>query len=84
MSRKKKPDSGKLTYLGEAAEAMLKDVLRDMKADLKAPAESRQYTLTDHMKVIDRVAKFEAIRSKINDSEGDFFHNTDEGAIEND
>ena len=77
--RAPKPSAAKLGHLGIAAESLLKVVLDDMKRDAKE--KGKKYTLTDQMKIIDRVAKFEAIRAKISDDEGGFFDQpTDEGA----
>lgn len=65
--------SSKLTVLGDEAEALLTVVLKDMKKDMKLDTQARKYSLTDQMKVLDRIAKFESIRAKIVDDEGQFF-----------
>lgn len=65
--------SSKLTSLGEDAEALLATILKDMKKDMKLEPKARLYSLTDHMKLMDRIAKFESIRAKITDEEGAFF-----------
>lgn len=70
---KKDSKIGKLSAAGQEAEALLQAVMKDMKADMKLEAEARRYTLTDKMKVIDRIAKFEAIKSKIDSDEGSMF-----------
>lgn len=64
---------GKLSKPGRDAEDLLSLIMKDMKADVKLDAEARKYTLTDQMKVIDRIAKFEAIKSKIDSDEGSMF-----------
>lgn len=80
MTKKKEPSG--LSRLGDNAEKMLKIVLDDMQADWKRKVEERKYSLTDVTKLIDRVAKFEAIRAKLTDDEGGFFKN--KGGQEND
>lgn len=71
--------SNKLTDLGTSAETMLALILKDMNKDIKLKdAEARKYSLTDQMKVLDRIAKFESIRAKITDDEGSFFSEPDE------
>lgn len=64
-----------LSKLGREAETLLAAQLKDMERDLKKPKkEDRQYTLLDRLKVIDRIAKFEAIRAKMSDEEGSYFN----------
>lgn len=65
--------SNKLTALGDSAETLLAKIIKDMEKDMKQLPEQRKYTLTDQMKVLDRIAKFESIRAKIVDDEGQFF-----------
>jgi hypothetical protein len=77
---KKKKTTG-LSTLGDSAERVLTEVLKDMEADMKLERKDRIYTLTDHMKVMDRVAKFEAIRAQLknpDEGEGSFFRNSKE------
>lgn len=75
---KPKPKS-KLSALGDSAEVLLSGIMKEMKSDLKRPADKkpgdggRRYSLTDQMRVLDRVAKFEAIRAKMGEDEGEFF-----------
>lgn len=65
--------SNKLTALGDSAETLLAKIIKDMEKDIKLPSENRKYTLTDQCKIFDRIAKFESIRAKIVDDEGQFF-----------
>lgn len=75
--------TGKLSKLGDEAVKLIENILKDMKDDLKKPdPKDRVYSLTDRMKVIDRAAKFEAIRAKIDDDEGGFFGKGDGDADE--
>lgn len=74
----KKTAPSKLTGLGDSAETLLAKIIKDMDKDMKVDAEKRKYTLTDQMKVLDRIAKFESIRAKITDEEGQFFNAADE------
>lgn len=65
--------SSKLSALGVLAETLLKSQLDDMDADLKLEVKARQYSLTDRMKVLDRIIRLEAIKAKSDDDEGGFF-----------
>ena len=66
-----------LSSLGKQAEKLLSAIMDDMEKDAKAAKKDKdhkaRYTLTDHMKVLDRVGKFEAIRAKLDTPEGSFF-----------
>ncbi len=79
MTKKKDPPketgdkSAKLSALGALAETLLKAQLEDMEKDLQLEVEKRQYTLTDRMKVLDRIIRLEGIKAKIEDEEGEFF-----------
>lgn len=84
MARPKKEIS-KLTELGRLGEKVLKRALTDIDKDyLEAAKEKREpkHSLTDLMKVIDRVQKFEFINLKLkeNDDDGGFFGSQPEGA----
>lgn len=69
----KAKEKGKLSSLGNEAVKLIEDTLKDMAKDLKLAKAERVYSLTDRMKVLDRAAKFEAIRSRIDDDEGSWF-----------
>lgn len=72
MGRKKRDTT--LSAAGQRAEKVLTTLLDDMAKDAKLKADDRRYTLTDAMKIIDRVAKFEMIRARVKeDDEGSFF-----------
>lgn len=80
---KKKAEKSKLSSVAAEAERTLKTVLQDIKKDMKNPAKERVYSLTDLMKVMDRIARFEAIRNKVADGgEGSFFN--DDGGADDD
>ena len=84
MARPKKEVS-KLTELGRLGEKVLKRALTDIdKEYLDAAKDKRdpKYSLTDLMKVIDRVQKFEFINLKLkeNEDDGGFFGAQPEGA----
>lgn len=74
--------SGALSTLGQSAEKLLKELVEDMARDVKAnpTGEARRYQLLDQMRVIDRINKLEAIRAKMEDDEGGFFDEPEEGA----
>lgn len=79
MARPKK-DVSKLSELGRLGEKVLKRALEDIDRDyLDARKSTRApvYSLTDLMKVIDRVQKFEFINLKLkeDDESGAFFGN---------
>jgi len=67
----------RLSPLGKKAEKLLSTIMDDMEADAKKrkgkPEVQAKYSLTDNMKVLSRVAQFEAIRSKLETPEGSFF-----------
>lgn len=79
MARPKKEVS-KLTELGQLGKSVLKRALTDIDNDYKDAAKANpkrelKYSLTDLMKVIDRVQKFEFIELKlkeVDDEEGFF------------
>ena len=68
-----------LSSLGKQAEKLLSAIMDDMEKDAKSAKKNKdhkpKYSLTDHMKVLDRVGKFEAIRAKLDTPEGSFFNN---------
>lgn len=76
----------KLSSLGKQAERLLAVTMKEMEDDAKHAAKSKngtdykpKFSLTDRMKVIDRAAKFEAIRAKMDDPEGSFFSGARKG-----
>jgi hypothetical protein len=74
----KKEDKGKLSGLGDKAVSLIEAEIKEMEKDLKiANVKDRVYSLTDRMKVLDRAAKFEAIRAKVDDAEGGWFGGKD-------
>lgn len=84
MARPKK-EASKLTELGKKGESVLKRVLQDIDTELlSAKREGREskYSLTDLMKIEDRVLKFEFINMKLkeNDDDEGFFSQRPEGA----
>lgn len=84
---KPRPKSS-LSPIGAKVERLLDDLMIDMSRDIKAhpDGKDRRYTLTDHMKIADRVLKIEAIKARIKeDDDGAFFNNRtpdDEGAMD--
>lgn len=71
MSKAKDKDS--LSTLGKKAEKALTTQLDLITKDMSKT--DSKYSLTDFMKVMDRVLKLEAIKAKTDDTEGDFFTN---------
>lgn len=71
MSKAKPDAKDTLSPLGKRMERVLTTQLDIIEKDMKVKGE--KYSLTDLMKVADRVIKLEAIKSKANDEEGAFF-----------
>lgn len=69
----KAKEKGKLSDFGEKAMKSIEALLKDMDADLKKDKNDRQYSLLDRMRVLGVAAKFESIRAKIDDQEGEWF-----------
>jgi hypothetical protein len=68
----KEKESEKLSPLAKKAEKALMKALDDIVSDFKISGS--KYSLTDLMKVSDRVLKLEAIRNSVkDDGEGSFF-----------
>lgn len=66
-------DDSKLSPLGRSAEKVLKKQLSKIENDMESTEP--KYTLTDFMKVMDRVLKLESIRMRSSDDdEGNFFN----------
>lgn len=80
------PRGSKLSALGRKAEAVLKAKLAEMEKDIeesRAGGKEPKYSLTDFMKVMDRVLKLEAIRNRMaDDGEGGFYSSGKKGAGE--
>lgn len=77
-------DTKKLSGLGAEIEAVLSKLLKEIKNPKAIDDEGKQYSLTDRMKVLDRALKWEAIKNKADDGEGDFFTPTDSEGAEDD
>lgn len=75
----KKAAEDKLSPLGRRMERVLITQLDAIEKDMKAKGD--KYSLTDLMKVSDRVLKLETIKSRQNDEEGGFF--SPQGADDN-
>lgn len=71
-----------LSSLARRAEKVLKSYMDDMEKDIKAASKGgkdQKYSLTDLMKVTDRILKLEDIRNKSKtDETGGFFNEQDE------
>lgn len=76
MSKKK--GNKKLSPLGNEIEKTLKQLLKDVMAPVKAEPGKEppaQHSLTDKVKVLERAIKWEAVKNKVTDEEGEFFKN---------
>lgn len=82
MTKKKSGGQRINSKLTTALSKLVEEVMKDEPPPKEGEAaKPPRYTLTDKMKVLDRMLKHEAIRLKVQENdEGDFFRNRGKGA----
>lgn len=82
MTKKKSAQQRINSTLTSALNKLVAEVMKDEDPPKEGEqAKAPKYSLTDKMKVLDRMLKHEAIRLKVQENdEGDFFRNRGKGA----